>query len=121
MASNKGSAPIALLLSLNLLFFTLVSSQPPPPPTGCPLVRLGACANLMRLFALNISLPPDSSGSPCCNTIAGLGSTGAEVGACLCTNVRLNVLNMIAASLRVGLTNALLNTCQSPGNVTTCS
>ncbi|KAK8605561.1 hypothetical protein V6N13_102339 [Hibiscus sabdariffa] len=43
--ASKASAPVVLLLSLNLLFFTFVTSKapPPPPPSSCNRQNLTAC------------------------------------------------------------------------------
>ncbi|XVE65057.1 hypothetical protein DITRI_Ditri07aG0151800 [Diplodiscus trichospermus] len=108
---SKSSAPIAFLLALNLLFFTLVSSQPPPPPppTTCRLVSLGVCANLLGLVALNITLPTNP-GSPCCRVINGLGSTGVQVSACLCRSLTANIVGAIRLNVTAGAT-ALLDSC----------
>ncbi|XP_028110699.1 14 kDa proline-rich protein DC2.15-like isoform X1 [Camellia sinensis] len=100
-----------LLLSLNLLFFTLVSSNydpcPPPPPktpkhhhkrpswpamATCPrdTLKLGVCGNLLDdLVHLVIGTPPKT---PCCTQIQDLADLEAAV--CLCTAIKGNVLGI---------------------------
>ncbi|XP_022769670.1 14 kDa proline-rich protein DC2.15-like [Durio zibethinus] len=132
--ASKVVATTALLLSLNLLFFTLVSSasapcppkpktpktQPknppatrPPstiPPTNTPscprdALKLGVCANLLNdLVHLVVGTSPKS---PCCPLIQGLADLEAAV--CLCTAIKANVLGInlnVPISLRL-----LLNYC----------
>ncbi|XP_028107787.1 14 kDa proline-rich protein DC2.15-like [Camellia sinensis] len=115
-----------LLLSLNLLFFTLVSSNyvpcPPPPPktpkhhhnppsppakATCPrdTLKLGVCANLLNdLVHLVIGTPPKT---PCCTLIQGLADLEAAV--CLCTAIKANVLG-INLNVPISL-SLLLNYC----------
>ncbi|KAL7167264.1 hypothetical protein ACSBR2_037848 [Camellia fascicularis] len=115
-----------LLLSLNLLFCTLVSSNyvpcPPPPPktpkhhhkppsppakATCPrdTLKLGVCANLLNdLVHLVIGTPPKT---PCCTLIQGLADLEAAV--CLCTAIKANVLG-INLNVPISL-SLLLNYC----------
>ncbi|RZB64207.1 hypothetical protein D0Y65_040669 [Glycine soja] len=84
MASK--SIACIVLLSLNLLFFTMVSPntiapspaiQPPPPPRECP--ELGLCLDILGL----------GQGSPskdCCPILRGLIEVGAIV--CICDKLR---------------------------------
>ncbi|XVE76936.1 hypothetical protein DITRI_Ditri13aG0020600 [Diplodiscus trichospermus] len=129
--ASKAFATTSLLLSLNLLFFTLVSStnvpcppdQPkkpkhppknPPatrPPTtklpSCPrdALKLGVCANLLNdLIHLVIGTPPKI---PCCTLIQGLADLDAAV--CLCTAIKANLLG-IKLNVPVSL-SLLLNYC----------
>ncbi|GFZ01179.1 bifunctional inhibitor/lipid-transfer protein/seed storage 2S albumin superfamily protein [Actinidia rufa] len=116
MASKALLASTALL-SLNLLFFTLVSSTyvpcPPPPPKShkhpatCPkdTLKLGVCADLLNdLVHLVVGTPPKS---PCCSLIEGLADV--EAVACLCTAIKANVLGI---NLNVPLSlSLLLNYC----------
>ncbi|KAJ9171240.1 hypothetical protein P3X46_014631 [Hevea brasiliensis] len=117
MASNTSVASIALLLSLNFLFFTLVSSThpnkvpcPPPPATPkatCPkdTLKLGVCANLLNdLLHLVVGTPPKK---PCCPLIQGLADLEAAV--CLCTALKANVLG-IHLNVPISL-SLLLNYC----------
>lgn len=108
----------ALFLTLNLLFFTLVSSTnvpcPPSPPkknhhhkATCPkdTLKLGVCANLLNdLVHLVIGKPPKT---PCCTLIKGLADLEAAV--CLCTAIKANVLGL---NLNVPVSlSLLLNYC----------
>ncbi|XP_028110700.1 putative lipid-binding protein AIR1 isoform X2 [Camellia sinensis] len=77
-----------LLLSLNLLFFTLVSST----MATCPrdTLKLGVCGNLLDdLVHLVIGTPPKT---PCCTQIQDLADLEAAV--CLCTAIKGNVLGI---------------------------
>ncbi|KAL6289985.1 hypothetical protein ACE6H2_007495 [Prunus campanulata] len=128
MASSKAIATIALLLSLNLVFFTTVSSNhhvphcPPPPKTpkhpppstpippakaSCPkdTLKLGVCGDLLNgLVHLVVGTPPKT---PCCSLIGGLADVEAAV--CLCTAIKANVLG-INLNVPVSL-SLLLNYC----------
>ncbi|KAA8539465.1 hypothetical protein F0562_026157 [Nyssa sinensis] len=129
--NSKSSASLALFLSLNLLFFTLVSAcktcpkapSPPPPkpkptPTPCPpppsskgtcprdALKLGVCADLLAgLIGAVIGTPPKT---PCCTLLEGLADVEAAV--CLCTAIKANVLGI---NLNVPLSlSLLLNVCE---------
>ncbi|PON53862.1 HMW glutenin [Parasponia andersonii] len=130
--ASKVRVSIALLLSLNLVFFTIVSSTyvpcPPPVPKGhkhqpktpsapavpapsykakCPLdtLKLGVCANLLNdLVNLVVGTPPKT---PCCPLIQGL--VDVEAAVCLCTALKANVLG-IDLNVPVSL-SLLLNYC----------
>ncbi|CAJ1943400.1 unnamed protein product [Sphenostylis stenocarpa] len=115
----------ALMLCLNILFFTVVSStyvpcNPPPkvpkhppvpkPPStkygSCPenTLKFGVCANVLGLIGVELGKPPKT---PCCQLIEGLADLEAAV--CLCTALKANVLG-INLNVPVKL-NLLLNYC----------
>ncbi|KAI3813050.1 hypothetical protein L1987_17764 [Smallanthus sonchifolius] len=129
--ASRALATTAFLLTLNLLFFTLVTSSshtpkgcPPPPPPPCPpspkprtpshphkatcpkdTLKLGVCANLLNdLVHLVVGTPPKT---PCCTLIDGLADLEAAV--CLCTAIKANVLG-INLNVPVSL-SLLLNYC----------
>ncbi|KAK9052318.1 hypothetical protein SSX86_028947 [Deinandra increscens subsp. villosa] len=128
--ASMSLATTAFLLTLNLLFFTLVTSThtpkgcPPPPPPPCPpspksptpsvpskatcpkdTLKLGVCANLLNdLVHLVVGGPPKT---PCCTLIGGLADLEAAV--CLCTAIKANVLG-INLNVPVSL-SLLLNYC----------
>ncbi|XP_062119523.1 14 kDa proline-rich protein DC2.15-like [Humulus lupulus] len=127
--ASRAQASIALLLSLNLVFFTMVSSTyvpcPPPPhkhhpknPSApavpapyskakCPMdtLKLGVCANLLNdLVHLVVGAPPKT---PCCSLIGGL--VDLEAAVCLCTAIKANILG-INLNVPVSL-SLLLNYC----------
>ncbi|XP_031482294.1 pEARLI1-like lipid transfer protein 1 [Nymphaea colorata] len=129
MASSSSSLAV-LLLSLNLLFFTLVSAnsvpcapkhKPKPKVTPTPYVpkyppyipypkcprdalKLAACANLLGGL-VNLVVGPGSS--HCCGLLEGLADVDAA--ACLCTVIKANVLGI---NLNVPLSlSLLLNAC----------
>ncbi|KAE9614222.1 hypothetical protein Lal_00016837 [Lupinus albus] len=102
----------AILLSLNILFFTVVSSTyvPCPPPKypstpkapssnpaypkkqpSCPkdTLKLGVCADVLGLVNGQLGKPPKV---PCCSLIEGLANLEAAV--CLCTALKANVLGI---------------------------
>uniref|UniRef100_A0A0A0KKU4 Bifunctional inhibitor/plant lipid transfer protein/seed storage helical domain-containing protein n=1 Tax=Cucumis sativus TaxID=3659 RepID=A0A0A0KKU4_CUCSA len=119
--ASKATASLAFLLSLNLLFFTLVSScdncyvpappKPEPyPPSDygkCPkdALKIGVCAKLLGgLVDLTIGKPPVT---PCCTLVEGLADLEAAV--CLCTAIKASVLGkMIKIPLHLSL---LINVC----------
>ncbi|MBA0831185.1 hypothetical protein Goarm_015667 [Gossypium armourianum] len=120
---SKRSASIALLLALNILFFSLVSancgscsshgSNPRPTPTPTPSARgrcprdalkLGVCANVLNLVNVTVGSPPVM---PCCSLLNGL--VDLEAAACLCTAIRANILG-INLNIPISL-SLLLNVC----------
>ncbi|KAE8647892.1 hypothetical protein Csa_000289 [Cucumis sativus] len=125
--ASKAAASLAFLLSLNLLFFTLVSAcdtcyvPAPPKPKPCPptkpnppsnygkcpkdTLKIGVCAKLLGgLVDLTIGKPPVT---PCCTLVQGLADLEAAV--CLCTAIKASVLgNKIKIPLHLSL---LLNVC----------
>uniref|UniRef100_A0A1D1ZAJ9 Proline-rich protein DC2.15 n=1 Tax=Anthurium amnicola TaxID=1678845 RepID=A0A1D1ZAJ9_9ARAE len=127
--ASKVCATTALLFSLNLLFFTLVSStsvpcpsppvkpKPKPKPSpkcgSCPPVKpscprdtlkLGACADVLNLLKLRLGVPPTSS---CCSLLQGLAD--ADAALCLCTTMKAGILG-INLNIPADLT-LLLNYC----------
>ncbi|XP_022957726.1 14 kDa proline-rich protein DC2.15-like [Cucurbita moschata] len=128
--ASKATASLAFLLSLNLLFFSLVSAcnncyvpaPVPPKPKPCPpttkpspsssygkcprdTLKLGVCAKLLGgLVDVNLGKPPVT---PCCTLIEGLADLEAAV--CLCTAIKASVLG-INLNIPVSL-SLLLNVC----------
>lgn len=121
--ASKNVVSAALLVSLNLVFFTLVTSNyvpacsPPPPPKSpkphhhktvpatCPkdTLKLGVCADLLNIVHVVVGAPP----KPCCTLIAGLADLEAAI--CLCTAIKANVLGI---NLNIPLSlSAVLNNC----------
>src|SRR5574342_151167 len=117
--ASKATASLAFLLSLNLLFFSLVSAcnhcyvPNPPRPKPCPptkptpkpspssgygkrprdTLKLGVCAKLLGgLVDITIGKPPVT---PCCSLIEGLADLEAAV--CLCTAINASFLGTTAA------------------------
>ncbi|VFR02211.1 unnamed protein product [Cuscuta campestris] len=130
----KSFASLALLLTLNLIFFTLVTSTyvpcPPPPSKGgagpsgghshhghhhhghskakCPrdTLKLRACGDLLNdLVHLVVG---SAAQSQCCPLIEDLVDLDAAV--CLCTAVKANVLGLINLQLPLSL-SLILNNC----------
>ncbi|KAJ0736423.1 putative bifunctional inhibitor/plant lipid transfer protein/seed storage helical [Helianthus annuus] len=117
--ASRALATTAFLLTLNLLFFTLVTSTscPPPPSTPkpnkhhnkatCPkdTLKLGVCANVLNdLVHLVVGTPPKT---PCCSLLGDL--VDLEAAVCLCTAIKANVLG-INLNVPVSL-SLLLNYC----------
>ncbi|CAI0490593.1 unnamed protein product [Linum tenue] len=98
--ASRAAASTALLLALNLLFFTLVSSTYCPPPAA-----LGVCANLLNdLVHLVVGTPATT---PCCSLLGDL--VDLEAAVCLCTALKANVLGL---NLNVPIAlSLLLNVC----------
>ncbi|CAI0490435.1 unnamed protein product [Linum tenue] len=113
--ASRAAASTALLLALNLLFFTLVSSTYCPPPAApspskggkCPkdTLKLGVCANLLNdLVHLVVGTPATT---PCCSLLGDL--VDLEAAVCLCTALKANVLGL---NLNVPIAlSLLLNVC----------
>ncbi|XWS38543.1 hypothetical protein CRYUN_Cryun19dG0140200 [Craigia yunnanensis] len=123
--ASKTVASTAFLLSLNLLFFTLVSSSyvpcpptpkspkpphksapPPEKPASCPkdTLKLGVCADLLNIVHVIVGTPEKT---PCCNLLSGLAE--AEAAVCLCTALKANVLG---SNLNIPVSlSLLLNYC----------
>ncbi|XP_054800355.1 14 kDa proline-rich protein DC2.15-like [Prosopis cineraria] len=87
-----------IILSLNLLFFTMVSSSfvpvvPSIEANSCPtdVLKLGICVDVLNLVNINIG-SPSSLTLPCCSLINGL--VDLEVSSCLCTALKANVLGI---------------------------
>ncbi|KAM6588203.1 hypothetical protein CsatA_010808 [Cannabis sativa] len=112
----RAQACTALLLSLNLVLFTMVSSTSipliPTIPTlnskaKCPLdtLKLGVCANLLNeLVHVVVGTPPKT---PCCSLIGDL--VDLEAAVCVCTALKANILG-INLNVPISL-NLLLNYC----------
>ncbi|CAJ1962718.1 unnamed protein product [Sphenostylis stenocarpa] len=108
---SKSVAPVALLLSLNLLFFSMVSCTTLTPanhaPTKCP--PLHVCAGIL--------LPPFKPDRKCCPLIGGL--VDLEAAVCLCAVLKLNIGGIVDVDLDL-LVNILLNTCGRKKTTYTC-
>ncbi|XP_060213995.1 14 kDa proline-rich protein DC2.15-like [Lycium barbarum] len=123
----KIASSIAPLLTLNILFFTMVTSTyiqcPPktqhknPPSTPsiskgynkCPkdTLKLKVCANLLNDLVHVVVGSPLLSKSSCCSIIENLADVDAAV--CLCTAIKANVFGThLNAALSLSL---LLNNC----------
>ncbi|GMI70133.1 hypothetical protein like AT5G46890 [Hibiscus trionum] len=121
------NASTALLVSLNLVLFALVSSHNvdnnsnasscttnpvvirpgdvlPNGQCTCNPLNLGPCLNLLSLVDVELGNVPTKS---CCSLIKGL--VDVEAAVCLCTAVRANVLG-ININLPISL-NLFLNNC----------
>ncbi|XP_071726933.1 14 kDa proline-rich protein DC2.15-like [Rutidosis leptorrhynchoides] len=96
-----------LLLTLNLLFFTLVTSDSSPQPS-CPKdgLKFGACAGVLNnwLAGVVVGTPPTL---PCCGLFFGL--VNLEATTCACRALKANVLG---ANLDISVSlSVLLNNC----------
>ncbi|KHN09801.1 14 kDa proline-rich protein DC2.15 [Glycine soja] len=90
--ASKTCSSLALFLTLNLLFFSLVSA-------------CGVCANVLKgLLNVTLGQPPVT---PCCTLLDGL--VDLEAAVCLCTALKANVLG-INLNLPISL-SLLLNVC----------
>ncbi|XP_052209237.1 14 kDa proline-rich protein DC2.15-like [Diospyros lotus] len=111
--ASKSLASTALLLSLNLLFFTLVSSQPASPPTtpapspvgGCP--RLGVCVKLLDDLATVLIGGPTNN--QCCSLFPGT-ELDLQASSCLCVAIRVHALEVLHIGVD-GSLGRILNYC----------
>ena len=109
---SKNTSSLTLLLSLNLLFFAVVSATgatPIPdstyfPVSKCDPLKLGICANVLNLVDVVIGSPPTL---PCCSLIEGL--VDLEAALCLCTAIKANILG-IKLNVPIAL-SLVLNNC----------
>ncbi|WVY94817.1 hypothetical protein V8G54_033905 [Vigna mungo] len=108
---SKSIAPVALMFSLNLLFFSMVSCNTQivhhTKQIKCP--QLQVCANIL--------LPPSKPDRNCCSLIDGLSDLDAAV--CLCSVLKLNLGGIVSINLDI-LINLLLNTCGRKKTTYTC-
>ncbi|KAF5185394.1 pEARLI1-like lipid transfer protein [Thalictrum thalictroides] len=134
MASKQSSSAV-FFLTLNILFFALVTAhddcptpslhapkpinkptyptQPRSVPTPaaygkCPknALKLGVCANLLGgLVSVQVGTPLDH---PCCSLIKGL--VDLEAAVCLCTAIKAKVLNVVNLDIPLSV-SLLLNKC----------
>lgn len=118
-----GSKAIAIIILLNVIFFTCVSSHevvPCPPktpkttpspapkkPAKCPkdTLKFGVCGNWLGLISEVIGAKPSSE---CCALIKGLADLEAAI--CLCTAIKANVLGVVKVKIPVAL-SSLINSC----------
>ncbi|KAL5186526.1 proline-rich protein DC2.15 [Glycine soja] len=109
--ASKTCSSLALFLTLNLVFFSLVSAcgytpcpgpnpkprpnpNPNPNPSrsgSCPrdALKLGVCANVLNLVNATLGQPPVT---PCCTLLDGL--VDLEAAVCLCTALKANILGI---------------------------
>ncbi|KAM7262757.1 hypothetical protein ACFE04_000440 [Oxalis oulophora] len=105
------SSSLAIFLTLNLLFFTLITAHEITPQWNqpkCPrdTLKLGICADLLgSLLGIRLGTPPVT---PCCSLLQGL--VDLEAAVCLCTALQANILGIIKIDLPISL-SLLLNTC----------
>ncbi|OMO59681.1 putative 14 kDa proline-rich protein DC2.15 precursor [Corchorus capsularis] len=103
-SSSKASTPIAFLLALNLLFFTLVSSQtPPPPPATCPngSLTFNACVELISDVVLGVNIGSGTAqNTTCCRSLLSVGANNAST--CICSTLR-RIINSDTVPLPVVL------------------
>ncbi|KAM0045629.1 putative hydrophobic seed protein [Helianthus debilis subsp. tardiflorus] len=99
----------ASFLTLNILFFALLSSDPVSAQATCPRngFQLGACAGVLNNFLGSVQLgtPPTE---PCCSIFFGLANFEAAV--CLCNSVKTSFLGVNFDTLLPSL-NFVLNSC----------
>ncbi|XP_027335544.1 14 kDa proline-rich protein DC2.15-like isoform X5 [Abrus precatorius] len=108
--ATKTSSSVAFFLTLNILFFALVSACRGTCPRDA--LKLGVCANVLNgLVNVTLGQPPVT---PCCSLLDGL--VDLEAAVCLCTALRANILG-INLNLPISL-SLLLNVCsrQVPRN-----
>ncbi|KAM0010284.1 putative bifunctional inhibitor/plant lipid transfer protein/seed storage helical [Helianthus debilis subsp. tardiflorus] len=86
----------AFLLTINLLFFSLVSSDTTPaapaaaPTCSADILKFGVCTGLLNnLGGVVVGSPPTL---PCCNLFLNLVSL--EAATCVCNAIKANVLGV---------------------------
>ncbi|KAJ4704601.1 putative 14 kDa proline-rich protein DC2.15 [Melia azedarach] len=122
---SKAAASTALLLSLNLIFFTLLTSIPSssasseilnskPKPTAAAAesckdkIKLDLCVGLLND---SVSLEVGNPDHPCCSLLGDL--VRLEGRACGCISINLNLLNLVHLNIpNLGL-ELLVSSCKS--------
>ncbi|RDX78488.1 putative lipid-binding protein AIR1B, partial [Mucuna pruriens] len=102
--SSKSVPSVALLLSLNLLFFSMVSSNTLAPDHVSPS-RPSKCPNLH--ICAKVLVPPYPA-SGCCPLIQGLVDVDAAV--CLCAALKADIGGIIQLPLNIAV-NIILSLC----------
>ncbi|EOA17688.1 hypothetical protein CARUB_v10006058mg [Capsella rubella] len=112
-STNMMKKTIALVLTINLVFFGFTVAQAPPPQAlTCPR-DIQACVDVL---GLSVFLNAERV-RQCCTLVAGLDAGVASV--CLCNAVRVNILNLLFVSVRLG---RLLDLCRiNPPTGFTCA
>ncbi|KAK3170390.1 hypothetical protein Dsin_033119 [Dipteronia sinensis] len=107
---SKALASTALLLSLNLLFFSLVSSYCPSGTCLDNTPNLDVCVELLGgLLNLKVNSPQNYG---CCSLITNL--VDVNVAACLCTRIKLE-LPILEEAITIPLSlNLLFKACGRP-------
>ncbi|KAJ4704603.1 14 kDa proline-rich protein DC2.15 [Melia azedarach] len=114
--ASKASTSTALVLSLNILFFTLLSSIPSSSasriltsqPNCNDQIKLDLCVGLLNdLVKVKVGNPDH----PCCSLLGNL--VQLEGRACVCTSININLLNLIHLNIpNLGL-ELLISNCKS--------
>ncbi|RDX78486.1 hypothetical protein CR513_41230, partial [Mucuna pruriens] len=112
---SKGVSTISLVLTLNLLFFSMVSSNPLVPANWSP-VKSSKCPENLHICA-KILPPPHQGAGGCCPLIQGLVDLDAAV--CLCAILKVDVGGIIHIRLDL-LVNIILNLCGRKQTSITC-
>ncbi|KAH0689606.1 hypothetical protein KY285_016755 [Solanum tuberosum] len=111
MASKSSHSSVALILSLNLVLFALVSGTNSTGNCGgqqtCSIdtLKLGVCANILNLVNVVVGSPPTM---PCCSLIQGL--LDLEAAVCLSLAIRANVLGIINLQVPLAI-DLILSAC----------
>ncbi|KAL6130698.1 hypothetical protein ACLB2K_069077 [Fragaria x ananassa] len=119
--ASRGSKAFALLILLDIIFFSLVSSHEVPcPPTSpssppsvpkkqakCPrdTLKFGVCGSWLGLVTEVVGTKPSEE---CCTLIKGLADL--EAALCLCTAIKANVLGIVKLKVPVAV-SLLVNSC----------
>ncbi|KAK8484131.1 hypothetical protein V6N13_096105 [Hibiscus sabdariffa] len=98
--ASKASAAIALLLSLNLLFFSMANADIIT-LKECPNYDVNVCVNVLGLGGILIG-----TSGPCCSLLSTLFTADAQV--CLCAIVKANILGVVVVDATAEL-NLLLS------------
>ncbi|KAL9447858.1 hypothetical protein AB3S75_015351 [Citrus x aurantiifolia] len=113
------SASKALVLFLTLLIITTsiplssATSSSSSPSSSCPknTLKLDACVDLLNgLAKVNLGELVPTPNHPCCSLLGDLVRVQARV--CLCTSLKLNVLDLIKLDIPKLSVNLLLNQCR---------
>ncbi|KAK9665586.1 hypothetical protein RND81_14G121400 [Saponaria officinalis] len=111
----KYSKEVAVIVLLNIVFFTCVSSHSVPCSprsrsnqiTKCPkdTLKFGVCGSWLGLVTEVVGTKPSAE---CCTLLKGIADLEAAV--CLCTALKTNVLGLVKLQMPVAL-SLLINGC----------
>ncbi|KAL4385509.1 hypothetical protein GQ457_15G010230 [Hibiscus cannabinus] len=99
--ASKASAAIVLLLSLNLVFFSMANAELIT-LKECPNHDVNVCVNVLGHGGIL------TGSGPCCSLLSTLVAADAQV--CLCAIVKANILGAVVVDVTVQLI-VLLSQC----------
>ncbi|GAY66336.1 hypothetical protein CUMW_247940 [Citrus unshiu] len=113
----SASKALVLFFTLLIIATSIPSSSATSSSSSCPknTLKLDACVDLLNgLAKVNLGELVPTPNHPCCSLLGDLVRVQARV--CLCTSLKLNVLDLIKLDIPKLSVNLLLNQCR-PKNI----